>query len=175
MDFNKNMMDILEILSYTIPSLVTGGVAYYFFNSFLQFNAKEKELALLADRKKESLPLKLQAYERMLLFCDRINPVKLLVRIKPIDDDTNRYLQLLIRNIEQELEHNFVQQIYLSDTAWNAILAAKNAVIHQLKQLAEETDDAQTLRENALLKYTKALPPTDTAITILKNEVRKLL
>ena len=77
------------------------------------------------------LPIKLQAYERLLLFCERINPVKMLVRIQPISDNTNAYLQLLIANIEQEFEHNLVQQIYISDDTWTAIIATKRAIINK--------------------------------------------
>ena len=81
--------------------------------------------------------VKLQAYERMLLFSDRINPAKILVRIPPISENTQEYLQLLMGNIEQEFEHNLVQQMYVSTDAWTAVVGAKNAVLKKLKQVAE--------------------------------------
>ena len=170
-----NTSKLLEIISYTIPSIITGGIAYYFFYRFLHYNAKDKEINLVYQKKKESLPIKLQAYERMLLFCERINPIKLTPRVKPIGNNNNDYLQLLIANIEQEFEHNLVQQIYISDVSWTAITASKNAVIHQLKKISEGTENTQEFREKVLLEYTIAAPPIDTAIAILKNEVRKLL
>ncbi|MFY0604485.1 MAG: hypothetical protein JXQ93_11075 [Flavobacteriaceae bacterium] len=166
---------IIEGLLYMLPALVTGAVAFYFFNGFLKNSNEEKKVALLADKKKEALPIKLQAYERMLLFCERINPVKMLLRVKPIGDATEDYLQLLIANIEQEFEHNMVQQIYLSDQCWNVIITSKSAVIHKLKQVAEKSNSANDLRESVLLDYSKTLPPTDTAISFLKSEVKKLL
>mgnify|MGYP000559428729 CR=1 FL=1 len=126
-------------------------------------------------KKKEALPIKLQSYERMLLFCERINPVKIVVRIKPISDKSEDYLQLLISNIEQEFEHNLVQQIYISDKTWTAILGAKNATINKLKQVAEISNSANDLRQNLLIDYSKTLPPTDTAIDFIKSEVKKLL
>ena len=166
---------IFEILTYTIPSIITGGVAYYFFNSHIKNENKARKLALIADRKKESLPIKLQAYERMLLFCERLNPSKLLLRVKPIGTDTNSYLQLLIANIEQEFEHNMVQQIYISDTTWTSILAAKAAIINKLKQVAETSKNATALRETILIDYSKTIPPSETAITFIKSEVKKLI
>ena len=166
---------IFEILTYTIPSIITGGVAYYFFNSHIKNENKARKLALLADKKKESLPIKLQAYERMLLFCERINPSKLLLRVKPIGTDVNSYLQLLNANIEQEFEHNMVQQIYISDDSWTAVLATKNAIINKLKQVAETSENANKFRENVIIEYSNTLPPTDTAISFIKNEVKKLL
>ncbi|QNM86482.1 hypothetical protein H9W90_05005 [Polaribacter pectinis] len=166
---------ILESIAYILPAAVTGFVAYYMFNGFIKNKNSEKQLELLAQRKKEALPIKLQAYERLMLFCDRINPVKILMRIPPISTNTNDYLQLLTANIEQEFEHNLVQQIYVSQDTWTAIHAAKNAVINKLKQVAENSSSANDLRENVLIDYSKSLPPTETAVDFIKNEVRKLL
>lgn len=166
---------IIESIAYILPAVVTGLVAYYFLNGFLRQQNSEKKLEILAKKKNDSLPIKLQAYERMLLFCDRINPVKMLVRIKPISENTNDYLQLLIANIEQEFEHNLVQQIYISDDAWTAIVATKNAIINKLKQVSEKSISSNNLRENILIDYSKSLPPSETAIAFIKNEVKKLL
>jgi hypothetical protein len=166
---------LLESIAYILPAVVTGFVAYYMFNGFTKHQNSEKKLMLLAEKRKDSLPIKLQAYERLLLFCERINPLKILVRIQPLSTDTNEYLQLLLGNIEQEFEHNLVQQIYISNDTWTAILATKNAVINNLKQVAETSKTANDLRENVIIQYVKALPPTDTAISFIKNEVKQLL
>ena len=166
---------LLESIAYILPAVVTGLVAYYMFNGFIKQQDSEKKLELLSERKKDTLPIKLQAYERMLLFCERINPVKMLVRIKPLSENTHDYLQLLIANVEQEFEHNFVQQIYVSDDSWTAILATKNAIINKIKQVSETSNSANDLRENVIICYAKTLPPTDTAISFIKNEVKKLL
>jgi hypothetical protein len=99
----------------------------------------------------------------------------MLLRIKHLTDNTDDYLQLIIANIEQEFEHNLVQQIYLSNDTWLSVVAAKNAIINKLKQVAENANSAYELRENVLIEYTKTLPPTETAIGFIKNEVRKLL
>jgi hypothetical protein len=166
---------LLESIAYILPAVVTGLVAYYMFNGFIKQQDSEKKLELLSERKKDTLPIKLQAYERMLLFCERINPVKMLVRIKPLSENTHDYLHLLIANVEQEFEHNFVQQIYVSDDSWTAILATKNAIINKIKQVSETSNSANDLRENVIIYYAKTLPPTDTAISFIRNEVKKLL
>jgi|TARA_B110000967_G_C18892863_1_gene568551 hypothetical protein len=166
---------LLESIAYILPAAVTGFVAYYMFKGFIKNQNSEKTLELLAAKRKDSLPIKLQACERLLLFCERINPAKMLVRIQPISADKNAYLQLLIGNIEQEFEHNLVQQIYVSDDSWTAIYAAKSAVINKLKQVAKISNSANDMRENVLIDYSKTLPPTETAIAFIKNEVKKLL
>ncbi len=166
---------ILESIAYILPATITGLVAYYMFNGFVKHKNSEKKLEVLAAQKKEGLPIKLQACERLLLLCDRINPVKMLLRVPPISENTSDYLQLLIANIEQEFAHNLVQQIYISEATWTAIYAAKNAVINKLKQIAQNAASANDLREKMLVEYSKSNPPTETAIDFIKNEVRKLL
>ena len=166
---------ILESIAYILPAAVTGLVAYSMFRGFVRANGIEKKLELLAQQKKQSLPIKLQACERLLLLCDRINPTKMLLRIPPISINTNDYLQLLLANIEQEFEHNLVQQIYISENTWTAIYAAKNAVGNKLKQVAANSNSANSLRENILIEYSKLTPPTETAIDFIKSEVRNML
>ncbi|MDG1698211.1 MAG: hypothetical protein P8H93_04745 [Polaribacter sp.] len=165
----------VESFAYILPAVVTGLVSYYMFNGFVKQQNISKKLELLSKSKKNSLPVKLKAYERMVLFCERINPIKMLVRIKPLSENTQDYLQLLLANVEQEFEHNLVQQIYISDDSWVAILATKNGIINKLKQLAETSDTANNFRENVLITYSQTSPPTKTAIAIIKREVKKIL
>lgn len=166
---------IFEGLAYALPALVTGGIAYYMMSAFVKQNNNDKKLQMLADKKKEALPIRLQAYERMLLFCERINPIKMLIRVKPVSNETDSYLQLVLQQIEQEFEHNMVQQLYISDECWNVIVASKNAVVNKLKQVANTSDSSNDFRENVLLDYAKEQPPTDIATAFLKQEVRKLI
>lgn len=166
---------IIQGIGYAIPALVTGAVAYFVMSGLRNQDTNEKKMELLAQKKKDSLPVKLQAYERMLLFCERINPVKMLIRVKPVGTDANSYLQLLLASIEQEFEHNMVQQLYITDECWNVIIASKSAVINKLKLVADSADSANDLREKVLLDYAKKAPPTDTAVAFLKNQVKKII
>ncbi len=171
-----NMEDkILEGLAYALPALITGGVAYMILSRFIDQDNNEKKFNALVAKKRESLPTKLQAYERMLLFCERINPAKLLLRIKPIGNTPEDYAQLLIANIEQEFEHNLVQQLYISDDSWKAVSGAKLAIMAKIRNTAEKASSANELRENVLIDYSKEASPTETAILILKQEVKKLI
>lgn len=166
---------ILEGISYALPALVCGGVAYMMFSAFLRQDSNEMKFNALVNKKKESLPMKLQAYERLVLFCERINPSKLLLRVNPIGTDANSYLHLLIGNIEQEFEHNLVQQIYVTEDSWKAVLGSKLAIINKFREAAENSDSAKELRENLLMDYARIESPTETAIEILKQSVKRLL
>jgi hypothetical protein len=167
---------IIEILAYTLPSLITGGVAYYLFDSYFKDQQNTRRWLLQKDNRKDILPLRLQAYERMTLFVERINPSQLLVRIAPISDDKTDYQNFVIAQIEQEFEHNLAQQIYISDECWSIITTAKNATIQMIRLAAknEKIADANQLREVILSDLLGKTPPSGAALAFLKNEVGQM-
>jgi hypothetical protein len=168
---------LLEILGYTLPSLVTGGVAYYLFAAYFKDQQNTRRWLLQKDNRKEALPLRLQAFERMALFLERINPTKLLIRIKPLSSDKNDYENLVIAQIEQEYEHNLTQQIYMTDECWTIILTAKNATIQMIRKTAmnERVDSADKLRETILNDLMEKATPSSAALSYLKNELNSFL
>jgi hypothetical protein len=85
------------------------------------------------------------------------------------------YLHLLLKSIEQEFEHNLVQQIYISDECWNVIIASKAATIKKLQQVASNSENAQVFREKMMLEFQKSTPASETAIAFIKNEVKKIM
>jgi len=168
---------ITEVLAYTIPSIVTGLIAYYFFLNHTKTEEKKLKFLALKENQKYSLPIKLQAYERMTLYLERINPSKLLIRVTSVNNDKNSYTISLINTIDQEFEHNLAQQIYLSEECWNVIITSKNATIQLIKGVSEvdTIKTAQELREVILQKMLKTTPPSFTALAFIKEEVKKII
>jgi hypothetical protein len=167
---------IIEILAYTIPSLITGGVAYYLFNAYFIDQQNTRRWLLQKEAQKEALPLRLQAYERMVLYMERINPTKLLIRITPISHDKNDYENLIISQIEQEFEHNLTQQIYMSDECWTIIVTAKNSTIQMIRKanISDRVNSADKLREVLLNDLMEKQPPSNAALAYIKNEVSQM-
>ena len=168
---------ILELLFYTLPALVTGGVAYYLFKSYFADQKNTRRWLVQRENQKLGLPLRLQAYERLALFLERINPNKLLIRIAPLSDDKYAYESLLIHHIEQEFEHNLAQQIYISGECWNIILTAKNTIIQNIRKttMNERVTDAHKLRETILSDLYDSESATTIALSYLKHEVTEIL
>jgi hypothetical protein len=166
----------LEIFLYTIPAIITGLVAFYFFREHTRNEDGRRRYLLNKKLQTESFPVRLQAYERMALFLERINPNKLLVRVGPTSNDKDSYESLLIATIEQEFEHNLSQQIYLSDKCWNIIAAAKNATIQIIRKagLLEKTKNADKLREVVLTEMMEKRAPSDAALAFIKEEVSQM-
>ncbi|MDY0089308.1 MAG: hypothetical protein RBR78_02975 [Flavobacteriaceae bacterium] len=167
---------IFEILAYTIPALITGLIAYYFFKLHNDNEEKRRRYLLQKEYRKDVLPLRLQAYERMALFLERIHPAKLLIRITPYNEDKNDYERLLIHHIEQEFDHNLAQQIYISDECWTVINTAKSTTIHNIRKanMSQKVDSANKLREVILSDLLDKQAPSQTALSYVKNEVMEL-
>lgn len=168
---------IFEIAAYTLPSLITGGVAYYLFTAYFKDQQHTRKWLLQKENQKQSLPLRLQAYERMALYLERINPSKLLLRVAPISPEKSHYEMFLIDHIEQEFEHNMTQQIYLTDDCWNVILTAKNTIIQTIRKTAmsDKITSADKLRETILSDLLDVESPTVLALAYLKKEVSQMI
>ena len=166
----------IDIFFFAIPSLITGLIAYYFFKEHTKNEDGRRRFLLHKDLQVNSLPIRLQAYERLTLFLERISPSKLLIRVAPNTTNKESYEALLIQTIEQEFEHNLTQQIYVSDKCWNIINASKNATIQLIRKasLLDKTNSADKLREVVLTEMMERRSPSDAALSFLKSEVSEL-
>lgn len=167
---------IIELISYTLPTIIVAFIGYSILELYTKNEREKRQYLIQKDTKTDILPLRLQAYERMTLFIERINPSQLLVRITPISEDKNDYQNFVIAQIEQEFEHNLAQQIYISEECWSVIIKAKNATIQSLLTATkiEKISNANQLREFILKDLTEKQAPTNIALTYLKNEVSQL-
>ncbi|WP_340198497.1 hypothetical protein [Ascidiimonas sp. W6] len=165
-----------ELLAYTMPALITGILAYYFFNLHTKNEDARRRFIIQKDAQKNTLPIRLQAYERMALFLERINPQKLLVRVSPSSASKNEYENQLITNIENEYDHNISQQIYMSDECWNIVKAAKNATIQIIRKssMSDKIDSSDKLRESILNDLMDRQTPSYAALSFIKKEVGEL-
>ncbi len=167
---------LIELASYTLPAIVTGLVAYNLFNSYFKDQQNTRRWLLQKDNRKDTLPLRLQAYERITLLMERINPSQLLIRIAPISEDKNDYANYVIAQIEQEFEHNLAQQIYISDECWSLVTTAKNATIQMIRLAtkSEKATNADQMREVILSDLLGKTSPSNAALAVIKNEVSQL-
>ncbi len=162
---------IIAYFAYLLPAIVVGIVAYYFFKGHIQNEEGRRRFLVQKEAQKQVLPLRLQAYERITLFLERIDPKKLLLRVKPFSDAVQQYENLLIQNIDNEFEHNIAQQIYVSEDCWNTVTAAKNATAQLIRKTAmnEKVDTADKLREMLLNHFMGEVTPSQKALTYVKQ------
>lgn len=166
---------IFQLFAYLLPTVVTGAIAFYFFKMHTNNEEGRRRYLLHKDSQESTLPIRLQAYERMALFLERISIPSLVLRVKPTSSDKATYENLLVKSIENEFEHNLSQQIYLSDELWNVIKAAKTATIQMIRKAGmSETDSADKLREDVLTETMDKQNPSATALSFVKKEISEL-
>ncbi len=122
------------------------------------------------------LPLRLQAYERMALYLERIEPNQLVMRIHAPGLTVAQEQNLLLTAIRSEFEHNLSQQIYISNEVWRKICDAKDDIIEIINTVAaqmEDDSDNQQFAESLLIAAAQK-PVVDQALMFLKTDVQKL-
>ncbi len=172
----EEFSQIISYVAYLLPAIVVGLVAYYFFKGHTANEEGRRRYLVQKEAQNKVLPMRLQAYERLTLLLERIDPNKLLIRVKPFSDEISKYEELLINNIEQEFEHNVTQQIYITPECWNLVNAAKNATIHIIRQatMHEKDGTADSMREYLLRNFMEEITPSQKALAYIKKEVGEL-
>jgi len=123
-----------------------------------------------------TLPLRLQAYERMCLFLERITPNNLLLRLVPSASNALELQQILLFEIREEYNHNLAQQLYISIDAWAQVSNAMNEVVSVINQAALEVDAEMPASELAKKIFAKVIEqeiqPTTHALKFVKQEIQ---
>lgn len=171
-------MESLHLWFYLLcilPSVIIAGLAVYFFHRMSSsMNAKtkndepslkdnvvlvmlksfmDKEERLLSsinksEHRKTILPLQLQAYERVILFLERISPPSLILRVNKKGMSSFQLQTAMISAIREEFEHNLSQQLYVSSEVWTTIRVVKEEMIRTINTAAaanEENENASGL------------------------------
>ena len=176
---NEVVSVILEILKYTVPSGIVFATAYFLLKKFLEEQRQVAIIQAKANSRSEMIPTRLQAYERLILFLERIEPNQMIPRVHRPAMSAAVFKRELQRTIREEFEHNLTQQIYVSSDAWKKLIESRNGV-NQLIELAGNNvgDNATGIQLSSMLFeiLSKAgVSPTAAAIETLKAEARQLL
>ncbi len=169
-----NSREITQIIYFVIAAIIVGllmGYAYKLGKKEPVKSNKKNEII----NKNELLQLRIQAYERLILLIERINPSQILLRIVPQNQDLKWYQNEVISQIEKEFEHNITQQIYVSSSCWKSILMAKNAIVQNLFLAGnhEQVKTANDFREY-VLKQNNQNEACELATSFIKKEVQQL-
>jgi hypothetical protein len=100
-----------------------------------------------------TIPLQLQAYERLVMLCERIAIPNLISRTSQFDLSSKEMQMILIENIKQEFDYNTSQQIYVTALAWDAIRNLKDQsmlIINQVSGMLPANAKASDLNKKLL-------------------------
>lgn len=171
------MNELFEILKYTLPSLVVLATTWILLRTFLQHEAIKREQALKPELQKASLPVRMQAYERLVLLLERLQPAGLILRTNFPGMNAASLHAALIQAIREEFDHNLSQQLYVSAEAWDLVRKSREQTIQLINTAAAQTSPESStadLAEKILVKdMESAMPGIDEAISFLKKEAKE--
>ena len=174
-----NTNELVVALMYFVPAALVLIGMFMLIKRYLERDYKLHLIDAKVSMQKNSLPLKLQAYERLVLFLERISPNNMMIRIHRAGSTASQLHADLLATVRAEYEHNLSQQIYISSSAWEMV---KNAKEDSLKLINNAYGDAGQNASGMQLSAqvfeqmmkTETIP-TQKAIDFLKAEVRQLL
>ena len=121
------------------------------------------------------MPLKVQAYERFLLYLERVQLPQLVKRVHVPGIEKGAFHLQLLQNVREEFEHNLAQQLYVSNTTWNAVVNAKEELVNQINTTFEQLKDEEDVSILAQSLVALPNPVVEQAIAILKRDFERLL
>lgn len=170
------MYILRDLVLILMPALLVGVTTYLVLKNLLKAEELKRQHSQDVEKYKIITPLRLQAYERMIMLLERIAPSQLIMRNINSGQSAVELQNVLISNIRQEFEHNLSQQVYISSNAWELIKNAREAVVsdinsatEKLNENASATDLAQAIFENHISGDASTLYK---ALEFLKEEVR---
>lgn len=168
---------ILEILKYTLPAGIVFVGVYFVLKNFLESEQRKAELKYRSDNFKLITPTKLQAYERMILFLERINLSNLVMRMYSNGMSAKDLQTTMLAVIRSEYDHNMAQQLYIPTRTWKLIKSAREETVKVINSCAEQLNDDSSGLELSqfILELVGKIEttPTEVAIEALKNELNK--
>lgn len=167
----------IEFGKILLPASLILYLAYLLVRSFIQKEIELKKLEIRSRSIETVLPNRLQAYERMTLFLERIAPQNLLIRLNTANMPSSEFHQLLLSEIRNEYNHNVSQQVYMSEDVWNLIKNAKEDLVVTINEAASEmTIDTTSLdlaKKIFEISVNKPIDPLGHALSEMKREIQK--
>ncbi|MBL0339498.1 MAG: hypothetical protein IPP71_00380 [Bacteroidetes bacterium] len=168
----------IDFLVYLAPSLLVFGTSYFLVKRFLDNEQKMKYAELKRTMDNNLLPLRLQAYERIILFLERISPNNLLSRVYEPGMNVLVFHKELLLTIKTEYEHNITQQVYITNAGWAIVRTSRDELIKLINlslgkcnPLSPGVELSKVIFETMMAQEEY---PIQNAIDQIKNEVHSL-
>jgi hypothetical protein len=164
---------IMAIVGYCFLKLAQGMVGNENRRTLLELQkAKQSDVA------KMLTPVKLQAYERLIMFLERIKPENLVMRCYQYGMQTSLLKDVMIKNIRDEFDYNLSQQLYISEQSWAMCCKAKEETIALINAVSSSAG-SKTLSPtdfSAIIfeKITASLSPIEQAQKFFKQELGQM-
>ncbi len=172
-------MDIIrDILLIMLPALLTGSAVYLLIRHNYKVENERLDWEYRMERLRLANPVRMQAYERMVMLLERMMPSQLIIRNVVPGSTASDLQHSLVTNIRLEFDHNLSQQLYISSHAWDLIKNARESVIAEINSAADRLDPIAPAAQLAQLLFQGEMENNNStlykALEFLKNEARQL-
>ncbi|MCL2597592.1 MAG: hypothetical protein FWD66_08055 [Paludibacter sp.] len=172
------MNNFTIFLTAIVPALLVLLTAWIVLQKLLKNFENERNKELRKANLQYITPVRLRAYERLMLLIERTNPKNLILNNFK-EDMTCFDLQITLQNvIRQEFAHNLSQQIYVSSALWESISDTKESLLNLVNLCAlkcPSDTNGVALAEGIIMIYNNEVQnPTDVSTELLKKEVIEL-
>lgn len=173
------MKNVYDILMMSIPAIIVLITAWVLLRNLMENEQERRKQEIVLQNTKTIAPIRLQAYERLVLFLERISLESLLVRVSSPDMTALQLHSALLTSIRSEFEHNLSQQIYMSPQAWEIVRNARSSTIKMINTEIEKLPENASgmVLSKQLLESVMRMEkePTRVAIDFLKAELGKFI
>lgn len=164
---------MLEILA--AGALIS--VLIYLFNIWIKHRERSWMFALKQDNNKALAPLRISAYERIIVMLERITPQAMVMRVSA-NSSSAAFLHIdLTKALREEFEHNISLQMYVSDECWNKVKRAREETGELYKvaftRVKADSSAAEYAREILHLEATVGNSAIREAIMAVRSEMTK--
>jgi len=163
----------MEIFIDNILYIVVFVTIVTFVFAFIN-KARKPQITEYRNFSHNEIEIRLRAYERLILFLERIEPVSMINRLELHSQSVDFITSSLIKNIVLEYEYNISQQIYVSDQVWKSIELIKNKLINSISHISKNLPQKASVDDlvKKLLNDTNSHMMLDEIKKMLKDEVR---
>ncbi len=154
------------------------GGAFFLLWYYLKQTRRPVPVAAVNHDHATILPLRLQAYERFVLFLERIHPSNLVLRLTSQELTAWQLQSLLVRTIREEFEYNLSQQLYISENSWELVKNAKEETVAMINNASSGLPEGAMAGDLVKMIFEVTISrgklPVETALEEIKRELQRL-
>lgn len=169
---------ILDLGKILLPAALVLYAMYLTIKTMIAKEVMQADMKYRTENSKLVLPNRLQAFERMSLFLERLSPGNLVLRLNTSKMTAIELQHVMVTEIREEFNHNLSQQIYMSDKSWRVIKNTVEDVIALINTNAEKLGEEAKSVELAKLIFEEIekrdVDPVAVALSEVKSEIRKV-
>lgn len=171
------MEPIYDLAKVLLPAAIFLYGMFLLVRSFINRDIELRRLEVRGRAIETILPNRLQAYERICLFLERISPQNMLLRLNTPGIPAREFHRMLLDEIRNEYNHNVSQQVYMSEAVWNLVKNAKEDLIIQINEASQSMHAESTSLDLAKkifeLAMDKKIDPMGHALSEVKKEIQQ--